>query len=38
MTNVLIIEDDGNIAELERDYLRLNGYSAEIEGDGAAAL
>ena len=38
MKNILIIEDDSNIAELERDYLRLNGYTAEIENDGAAAL
>jgi DNA-binding response OmpR family regulator len=38
MKNILIIEDDPNIAELERDYLKLNGYSAEIESDGAAAL
>ena len=26
-----------NIAELERDYLKLNGYAAEIEGDGELA-
>jgi DNA-binding response OmpR family regulator len=38
MKNILIIEDDPNIAELECDYLKLSGYAAEIEGDGAAAL
>lgn len=38
MKKILIIEDDLNIAELERDYLQLNGYGAEIETDGAAGL
>ena len=38
MKNVLIIEDDLNIAELERDYLKLNGYKAEIAVDGATGL
>ena len=34
MKKILIIEDDLNIAELERDYLHLNGYHAEIVQDG----
>jgi DNA-binding response OmpR family regulator len=38
MKNILIAEDDLNIAELERDFLKLNGYSAEIATDGTAAL
>jgi len=38
MKKVLIIEDDLNIAELERDYLHLNGYQAEIVQDGVAGL
>lgn len=38
MKNILIAEDDRNIAELERDYLKLNGYAADIETDGTAAL
>ncbi|MGE5678347.1 MAG: response regulator transcription factor [Pseudomonadota bacterium] len=38
MNNILIIEDDLNIAELERDYLKLNGFLAEIVGDGAKGL
>lgn len=35
---VLIIEDDLNIAELERDYLQLNGYKVDIVLDGATGL
>ena len=38
MKKVLIIEDDLNIAELERDYLHLNGFHAEIVQDGMAGL
>lgn len=38
VNNILIIEDDLNIAELERDYLKLNGYEADIESDGEKAL
>lgn len=38
MKRVLIIEDDINIAELERDYLQLNGYKAEIIHDGEQGL
>ncbi|MCT8976987.1 response regulator transcription factor [Clostridium sp. CX1] len=38
MKQVLIIEDDNNIAALERDYLQLNGYKVDIEQDGAAGL
>ena len=38
MKKVLIIEDDLDIAELERDYLQLNGYHAEIEQDGETGL
>lgn len=38
MKKVLIIEDDLDIAELERDYLQLNGYHAEIAQDGEAGL
>lgn len=37
MKRILIIEDDLNIAELERDYLKLNGYEADIEPDGDKA-
>ncbi len=38
MKSVLIIEDDLNIAELERDYLKLNGFKAEIASDGVQGL
>lgn len=38
MKQILIIEDDINIAELERDYLQLNGYKSEIVQDGAQGL
>ena len=38
MKKVLIIEDDLDIAELEKDYLQLNGYHAEIVHDGAEGL
>ena len=34
MKRILIIEDDANIAELESDYCKLNGYEADIETDG----
>jgi len=38
MKHILIIEDDLNIAELERDYLRLNGLKADIIHDGSPGL
>lgn len=38
MKQVLIIEDDLNIAELERDYLQLNGFRVEIVQDGLSGL
>lgn len=38
MKNILIIEDDINIAELERDFLKLNGYKVELVHDGAQGL
>lgn len=38
MERILIIEDDLNIAELERDYLQLNGYEVDIVQDGVLGL
>lgn len=38
MKQILIIEDDLNIAEMERDYLQLNGYNVEIVQDGTLGL
>ena len=37
-SKILIIEDDLNIAELEKDYLEVNGYSTEVVTDGAVGL
>ena len=34
MKRVLIIEDDQDIAELERDYLEANGFTATLCGNG----
>lgn len=34
MANILIIEDDKNIADLEKDYLEINGYTTKVVGDG----
>jgi len=38
MKRILIVEDDLDIAELERDYLQFNGYAVDIENDGTRAL
>ena len=38
MAKILIIEDEEAIAELERDYLQLNGYQVDVEHDGTAGL
>lgn len=38
MKRVLIIEDELSIAELERDYLTINGFYVDIEVDGEAGL
>lgn len=35
---ILIIEDEIEIAELERDYLEIDGYEVEIETDGEKGL
>ncbi|HIW57825.1 MAG TPA: response regulator transcription factor [Firmicutes bacterium] len=35
---ILIIEDDMSIAELERDYLEVNGFECDIAADGDAGL
>jgi DNA-binding response OmpR family regulator len=34
----LIVEDEVDIADLERDYLELSGFEVEIENDGVAGL
>ncbi len=38
MKRILIIEDDQNIAELEKDYLELNDYEAKWIADGREGL
>lgn len=38
MQKVLIIEDELSIAELERDYLQINGFECDIEGNGDTGL
>lgn len=35
---VLIVEDDKQIAELERDYLQVNGFDCDIAADGERGL
>ena len=38
MKKILIIEDDISIAELEMDYLEINGFHVDIENNGAKGL
>lgn len=38
MSKILIIEDESAIADLERDYLEINGYTVSIENDGMKGL
>lgn len=38
MNKILIIEDDIAIAEIERDYLEINGFEVAIETDGVSGL
>lgn len=38
MSTILIIEDDLSIAELERDYLEMNGFQVEIAATGDEGL
>lgn len=38
MRKILIIEDEESIADLERDYLELNGFEVEISNEGDTGL
>lgn len=38
MAKILIVEDDPDIAAIERDYLELNGCQVEIAADGETGL
>ena len=37
MRNILIVEDDPEIAMLERDYLEIAGFATQLASDGRAA-
>lgn len=34
----MIIEDDGDIADIEKDFLSMNGFSVHVENDGKSGL
>ena len=38
MSRILIVEDEETIADLERDYLELSGFEAEVANDGETGL
>ena len=38
MQKILIIEDDGDIAAIERDYLELDNFQVEVAADGLAGM
>ena len=38
MSRILIIEDEGAIADLEKDYLEIDGYDVDIENAGDSGL
>ena len=38
MKRILIVEDDQDIAVLEKDYLEASGYTADIVSDGAIVV
>ncbi len=38
MAKILIIEDEKNIAELEKDYLESGGFTVDVENDGMKGL
>ena len=38
MSRVLIVEDEEAIADLEKDYLELSGFTVEIENNGTAGI
>lgn len=38
MNRILIIEDDNDIAQVESDYLSINGFEADIANDGMTGL
>ncbi len=38
MSRILIVEDEISIADLEKDYLEINGFDVDIETDGSRGL
>ncbi len=38
MNRILIVEDEQAIAELQKDYLELSGFSVEVENDGVMGM
>ena len=38
MSKILIVEDEESIADIEKDYLELNGYEVEVCNDGTSGL
>ena len=38
MSNILIVEDEEAIADLEKDYLELSGFTVEVANDGESGL
>ena len=38
MSKILIVEDEEEIADLEKDYLELSGFDVEIENDGTSGM
>ena len=38
MSKILIVEDEASIADIEKDYLELNGYEVEVCNDGTSGL
>ena len=38
MSHICIIEDDAAIAEIERDYLEINGFTVSVATDGVSGL
>lgn len=38
MSRSIVIEDEVEIADLEKDYLELSGFEVEIENDGTVGL
>ena len=38
MAKILIIEDDENIASIEKDYLEINGYEVDIRNEAVSGI